>query len=171
MSISCIKILQTNYLFAPSRALYVKMGHQGPTATFTQTDATVSQQSLYIAATTSIQLSTTEHKAHSYRNSRKKTNKGNIYHMTGEPMSLDLCPCYVTIHLKSNFVIFILYHVIMIIIVAWIFAGLLKGLNVGDSQWRRTRPSQRPTFVAPDHTAMRGSRRSKWQLGQMEPTV
>ena len=81
------------------------------------------------------------------------------------------CPCYVTIHLKSNFVIFILYHVIMIIIVAWIFAGLLKGLNVGDSQWRRTRPSPRQTFVAPDHTAMRGSRRSKWQLGRMEPTV
>ena len=62
---------------------------------------------------------------------------------------------------------FISYTVIMIIFCA----GLLKDLSVGDSQWRRTRPSPRQTFVAPDHTAMRGSRRSKWQLGRMEPTV
>ena len=89
------------------------MGHQRPTATFTQTDATVSQQSLYIAATTSIQLSTTKHKAHSYRNSRKKTNKGNIYHMTGRT-HVPRCSCYVTIHFKSNFVIFTLCHVNMI---------------------------------------------------------
>ena len=50
-------------------------------------------------------------------------------------------------------------------------AGLLKGSIVGDSRWQRIRQSPKQTFVAPGLTAMRGSRRSKWQLGLMEPTV